>query len=350
MSFAPQKRDRELQGSRFFSSRSARVPLVPAFGNIAMDDNDFQICLDRRHARDVLQFAFEKSLSPEFRLQTVRVEQPQPNLKRDQFYIPLTKQYIGYEAVLDSCVIINLYRPHVYAENVVCIQNGNGRSHSNVANGNNAVNWRFEKPSISCLSSPPNANSWRPNCPSDPGVDGSDFVVIHNTHQRYCSLQGVAVEADGPVAIRVDLESRPASCNNSVPPKWAPVAEGAVLRPCRSSPIYFSNGQVRSAQIFEFSREYSCCYLHAARITFVECDGGPVRVGLLVMHGFDMANSMAVLGTHGFDMTNSMAIEDKRTETFEEPGDRVFITGHPSTYTMYAHTYSLTHTRTHPVH
>ena len=297
----------------------------------SMDGNDFQICLDRWHANDLLRFAFLNSpsaISPQLSLQTVRVDPSHPNHHKGTRYA----NHLGntnntmcasapslLEAVLDLYVVIDLCRPHVFLKHTIGISNGDRRSHSNLPNDNN--------PGISRLLPQPNGNPWRPHCPSDPAMNGTDFVVIFNTsqHLHVQFLEGVAVEADGPVAIRVDLHERPSSANAPTPNEWTPVADGAVLRPCRSSPLYFRDGQVRSVQIFKFSPEYSS---FDARITFVECDGGPVRVGLI----------MALADAN---MNNNTAVEDKRTETFEESGQRVCIRGPPRP----AHT--LTHSFTH---
>ena len=104
-------------------------------------------------------------------------------------------------------------------------------------------------------------NTWSPQCQSGKGSIGTDFVVIRNTTQtqREWSIEGVVVETDGPVAIRVDIHGKSEAAatdlrdhrdfpNNpgleSKDPDsggcWVPVANGALLRARKTSGIKFS--------------------------------------------------------------------------------------------------------------
>ena len=163
-------------------------------------------------------------------------------------------------------------------------------------------------------------------------VSGTDFVVIRNTDltRGDWSIEGVVVETDGPVAIRVEIHGKsehPATNSRdhgfefkhpdsegaaTGDNKWVPVANGALLWPCKTRDIQFNNYQ---EQLILFPIAYFGS-LHAARITFVECSGAPVRVGLLVSN---TRTCNFVCGAR--DTPESESVFARRSESFESPRD-----------------------------
>ena len=149
------------------------------------------------------------------------------------------------------------------------IENGSLRSHSNLPDEID--------PSTSCLSEKTDLPPWCPHPPSDQTLDKPEFVIIHNTYHNHkwenCYIEGVALEATGRVAIRVDLEHQ----NNVIS-----VAGGDLLRPLTSTKVHFEEGGAkRRIQLIPFPEPYHGIRVDRARITIVECDGRGVRVGLL---------------------------------------------------------------------
>ena len=192
-----------MHGAQCFTSRSAslagrcvRVDIPGINQNNEIPDhinNDFQICLDHYHARDLLQFVFNNSPSeflPKLWLQTVHVE---PSLPSHRQCLNIFRRTTPGLECVDMCVVVDLCRPYRYSINMVSIYNGNTRSHSNVPDGTDH--------GISFLSARTDlAPSWCPHCPSDQTPDGPDFVVIRNTTQpqRGWCLEGPVGSCCGP--------------------------------------------------------------------------------------------------------------------------------------------------------
>ena len=300
-----QARDRK--SVLFWFSRSARTVIEKDCRN------DFRICLDRKHATELLQFAIytesertESNYFSEFFLRSERRSKREKKydeaLIKMQF-LPIPGQVaraetstgskfsrknqikgfisdlrfgsrqesagIAWTGIARPCaVVVDLCRPYQYSTHRI-----------------------FVYPDISCppnrylhyTENKTNSTEWCPRSPLEQSADGPDFVLISNTSKesRLLCVEGVAVQAAGPVAIRVELK-------NEASDQWVSVIGGGLLRPYDTYRKANANdkGSQQSRrkwiQLFIFPNPFPDFPLHSARVTVVECDGGGVRVGLLV--------------------------------------------------------------------
>ena len=297
-----QARDRK--SDLFWFSRSARTVIEKDCRN------DFRICLDRKHAKELLQFAINtKSERTPWHDNFQKTERRSKREKKydealiKMQFLPIPDQValakpstdsepslknqikgfisdlcygscqesagIAWTGIPRPCaVVVDLCRPYQYSTHRI-----------------------FVYPDISCppnrylhyTENKTNSTEWCPRSPSEQSVDGPDFVLISNTSKesRLLCVEGVAVQAAGPVAIRVELK-------NEASDQWVSVIDGGLLRPYRTYTKTNANdkGSQQSRrkwiQLFIFPNPFPDFPLHSARVTVVECDGGGVRVGLLV--------------------------------------------------------------------
>ena len=107
--------------------------------------------------------------------------------------------------LVDECVVVNLCKPYEFVKRKVLINNGNIRSYSNLSDG--ALNGHLLDP-----RDPDYLNGreapWCPRRPSDQSAEGPDHVIIRledRNRRGNESIEGVAVQCTGPVAISVAI-------------------------------------------------------------------------------------------------------------------------------------------------
>ena len=267
-----QARDRQSQGAWFLQSRSARLRKRSGKRFQHRNNaNDFKMCLSREHVTDLFVGLDSKQNTCKH-VGTLLAQVPNPEIRTDfarRIALNINKKMCG---VVDLCVVVDLIRPLGSELQKLVIENGSLRSHSNLPDEID--------PSTSCLSEKTDLPPWCPHRPSDQTLDKPDFVIIQTTHDNRCDnrgqwyIEGVALEATGRLAIRVDLEGQD---NNVIS-----VANGDLLRPLTSTKVHFEEGGAkRPIQLVPFPEPYHGIQVDRARITIVECDGRGVRVGLL---------------------------------------------------------------------
>ena len=243
-------------------SRVAKASLT--YNEMPNNATDFYVCLDIAHAGDLLlAFADRPSESPNLLPQIMEKSLP-PYLSHriSNFALHLSEvkravQSTHFDAIIAGmCVVVDLCRPYRYATHTVQIYNGHTRSHSNDREAAN--------PSMSYISDRTDVPTWCPHQQSGKGVIGADFVEIcrsldSNGHYDW-SIEGVVIQTDGPVAVKVDIQVHGTSKDaddlqvhglefkypdsgdaGTDDNDWLPVANGALLRPCRNMGIRFKD-------------------------------------------------------------------------------------------------------------
>ena len=282
---------RDRQSTLSFCSRSARTVHNPQHAIAKECRNDFRICLETDHALDLLNFTF--GIGGQHNTSPRRMKPVISPIKFRALQFP-TRRFPGFQrcirhvieceqedtvirfGLISNCVVVDLCRPFEFALHSVSIYNADLRSHSDLSND----------PSISILSkqylhnaaNQSESNDWRPRPPLEQSVNGPDFVTLtqrNGSKTHALCVEGVAVKATKPVAIRVELQNASA--------KWFAVDDGALLRPDTNALNFVTqSNRNESLQLIIFPEPFVNFLLHSARITIVECDGRGVRVGLLV--------------------------------------------------------------------
>ena len=186
-------------------------------------------------------------------------------------------EYINVDnegAVVDVCVSVDLCRPYHHSIHMISIYNGGQRYHSNCTRTD----------TVSYLLHRTGMLTWCPNSPSEQTQHTPDYVVISDARKRqfpWC-IEGIAVEADSPVAIRVDISNK--NANNR---SWIPVAEGALLRAMHSVDVSISQGPnkghaIISVQLIPFPKPFLGDGSESVRVVIVESNGREVGVSLLI--------------------------------------------------------------------
>ena len=267
---------------------------------------DFCVCVDKYQAMQLLQFALvQESLTPQQNarklpsnawLQTVRAKSIRYGKGREQqrhhgeFVNSLENFKYNFDGCVDFSVVVDLCRPYRYWTHRLLIPdslNLDTRSYSNSRDGTNLT---------SCLFENVGGRVWCPNSSSDQMSGAPDFVVLQMTNsKKQLCLEGVAVNASGPVGIQVDIDYfELVSTGKWEHRAWVPVAQGALLRPIKTETVA-GNGHLISVQLIPFPDPYFGIRLRGVRITMVECDGKAVRVGLIISD-FAKKNMIATPG------------------------------------------------------
>ena len=328
---------RDRQSMLFFCSRSARTVHKPQ-GIIAKAcRNDFRICLKTDHALDLLRFTFrpkksafrpKKKLSHRIRSLITPAELSTKQLPDFQRFIDRLREFkLGTAtAVIGHCVVVDLCRPFVCSLHLISIYNANKRSHSNVPKDSKMFQ-TFDGSDLSDgdltnIANEHKSTEWCPRPPPEQSIDGPDFVMLTRTtwpQTRPLCVEGVAVKASAPVAIRVELQNMSG--------QWISVDGGALLRPDKNANNLVSQPKRHKClQLIIFRDPYVNFSLQSARITVVECNGRSVRVGLLVSNTktLDQALSRTLQrqSYKSFLTTdNSTDILTGRTEGFDNGDD-----------------------------
>ena len=251
--------------------------------NIIHHVNYFRVFFKREDAYQLLRFAlFSKK---------PRAHQPYPGTSVSNLCVCVdgisheyaeTMRLLGYndpyrtdnEGVVDACVSVDLCRPYHHSIHTISIYDGEKRFHSNALR--NDITSQILK-RMGMLT-------WYPKSSSERTQQTPDFVVISNARRRsfpWC-IEGIAVEANSPVAIRVDISSK-----NQKNPSWIPVAGGAVLRAVQSVNVRTHIGPneghaILSVQLIPFPEPFWGVRSQSVRVTIVESNGQEVGVSLLI--------------------------------------------------------------------
>ena len=196
----------------------------------------------------------------------------------------------------------------------ISIYNDKIRSHSNFRNeADHQISHLLVDPRERHRNTP-----WRPRTLSDPNVNNADYVVIRCGDEPKWDLEGVAVHASRPVAIRVDVMQ-----SNGRSHGWNELAGGAVLRPHRRADVLLKRagkrfarqppGKTKTVQIIGLPHPYPGDRLHSVRVTVVECGGSPVQLGLLVSQSLNKsakANRFSLYTDRSEDFESADAYRD----------------------------------------
>lgn len=178
--------------------------------------------MDRDHAIDLLLFALAPQTDDEQNtipgkffhkiwLQTVHAQAITNKRENSRLINNLidddgTKSAL-MDGFVDLCVVVDLCRPHKYWRHIVSIYNGVSRSHSNLSDSDSTDEETSE------LTEQTDVPLWCPHHPLDQNTDGLDSVVIRieskyrqppESKWHRC-IEGVAVEATGPVCVAVSV-------------------------------------------------------------------------------------------------------------------------------------------------
>ena len=273
--------------------------------------NDFRICLERRDAIELLGATFLSHYrsNPTLRSLLIPAKVCQSKKNNISGFVKRLCEYKAGSGVPSDCIVVDLCRPYASSAHGISIYDPkyNERSHSNLSTD----------PSISRLyaydrdgaKNTSDSVTWCPRPPLEQSKDGPDFVILTRARSQSgrhpLNVEGIAVLATAPVAIRVELQK--------LSGQWVSVDGGALLRPItNANDRVLQQERNISTQLVIFPEPYKNFLLQRVRITVVECDGKGVRLGLLVSKTADgNDNELEVRGTDIFvDRTESFETED----------------------------------------